>query len=186
MKDSIKLIIKESIKVLIIASIISSIGGLSLESIKDKIMIFTPVIIMIPALNGMIGDLAIVIVSKFTTLLYLKKIRRPLLKSHFTRHIVKEIIPISIFSALYITILSYLFAVFKGFESNITNFIYTFFIATFTTFFLIIIILIVAILGSLYVYHKKENPDDLLIPITTSIADAGSMILISYLVLTIL
>lgn len=187
MKENIKLkIIKESIKVLILASILSSIGGMGLESIKDKLVIFIPIIIMIPALNSMIGNLGIVIVSKFSTLLSLRKIKRPLLKSHFIRHIIKEIIPIAIFSAFYITILSYIFSIFRGFNANITNFMYTFFIATFTTFFLIIIILFVAILGSLYVYHKKGNPDDLLIPITTSIADLGTMLLVTFLVTLII
>src|SRR3990167_2010559 len=51
-----KTIIKESIKILLFASIISSFGGLALENIKTIFISITPLIILLPILNDMIGD----------------------------------------------------------------------------------------------------------------------------------
>ena len=63
-------IISESLKVLIFGSLLSSIGGLSLELIKTKLSAALPMIIILPALTDMIGDAGTIVVSKITT--YLK------------------------------------------------------------------------------------------------------------------
>ena len=182
-KENIKLkIIRESIKVLIFASILSSLGGLGLESIKDKIFLILPIVVLLPALNDMIGDLGIIIISKFTTALYLKKFKRPFLKSHFVKHIINHILPIGAMSSIYIALLALLISMFKGFQVNLLIFLKIIFISMITTLTLISFILIVAILGGFYIYHKKEDPDDVLIPITTSIADLGAMLMLAFLV----
>ncbi|MDO8625146.1 MAG: hypothetical protein Q7R47_03615, partial [Candidatus Diapherotrites archaeon] len=43
-------IIKESIKIVILASIISSFGGLALEQVKDVFISVAPLLILLPAL----------------------------------------------------------------------------------------------------------------------------------------
>ena len=182
-KESVKLkIIKESVKVLIFASILSSIGGLGLESIKDKIFVILPIIILLPALNDMIGDLGIIITSKFTTALYLKKFKRPFLKSHFVRHIINQILPIGTMASIYIALLALFISMFKGFQLNLMIFLKVISISLITTLTLISFIIIIAILGGFYVYHKKQDPDDVLIPITTAIADLGAMLMLAFLV----
>ncbi len=169
-------IIKESWKVLIIASILSSIGGIGLRTVQEKLMLFIPLLITIPALNDMMGDFGIIIVSRFTTSLSEGKIKRPLYKSHFVKHLFRDIMPIAIFMAIYITILSIVVSIFKGFQMDYSVFIKLLIITVLSTLVLVLLIFIVAIIGGYYVYHKNQDPDDILIPITTSIADLGSML----------
>src|SRR3989338_5827245 len=59
-------IIKESIKILLLASIISSVGGLALEHIKTVFISIMPLIILMPTLNDMIGDYGTIISSRFS------------------------------------------------------------------------------------------------------------------------
>lgn len=182
-EGNIKLqIIKESIKVLIFASILSSVGGLSLESIKDRIFVILPIIVLLPALNDMIGDLGIIITSRFTTALYLRKFKRPFLKSHFVKHLVNHIIPIGVMASVYIAILAIFISMFKGFHSDLFTFLKIIFISITTTLTLITFLLVVAIVGGFYIHRKRKDPDNILIPITTSIADLGAMLMLAFLV----
>jgi len=175
-------IIKESWKVLIIASILSSIGGFGLKTIQEKLVIFLPLLIALPALNDMIGDFGTIITAKFTTSLFEGKIKKPLIKSYFVKHLFKDIMPIALFMAVYISLLSVLVALFMGFETNFVFFLKMLLITLVSTASLVILIFLVAIIGGYKVYKNKEDPDDILIPITTSIADLGTMIIFSGLI----
>ena len=51
---------------------------------------------------------------------------------------------------------------------------------------LVSILFIVAIAAGIYFYKKKEDPNNFLIPMTTSIADFGNMLILALLVMMIL
>ncbi len=176
-------IIKESFRILILASIFSSIGGIAIKSVQEKIILVLPLLIILPALNDMVGDFGIIIVSKFTTYLALRQIKRPLRKSHPLKHLYSVVLPVALISAIYLATLASLFAFFRGYFININILIKILAIVLITTLFLILIIFLVSVIGGLYIHRKKLDPDDLLIPVTTSIADFGSMILYSILVI---
>jgi len=176
-------IFRESFKVLIITALLSSIGGIALRSVQEKLLVILPLLIILPALNGMVGDFGIIIVSKFTTFLSLKQIKRPLTHSTPLKHLFAIILPIAIISAIYLSVLASLFAYLRGFALDINIFIKILAIILLTTIFILFVIFIVAILGGMYIHKRNQDPDDLLIPITTSIADLGSMILYSLLVI---
>jgi len=76
-----KRIIKESIKILLLASIISSLGGLALEEIKFVFISILPLVILLPTLNDMIGDYGAIFSGKFSTMLYEGKVL-----GHWSRH----------------------------------------------------------------------------------------------------
>jgi len=81
-------ILKESFGILILASILSSIGGIGLETVQEKIFLILPLLILLPALNGMVGNFGIIFSSRYTTLLYQKKLGKTrfmnkALKKHF-------------------------------------------------------------------------------------------------------
>src|SRR3989344_4456058 len=63
-------IIRESIKILIFASVLSSLGGLALEHIKAIFVSVLPLIILLPTLNDMVGDFGTIIASRFSTMLH--------------------------------------------------------------------------------------------------------------------
>lgn len=178
---SIKEIFKESLGFLIFASILSLIAGIFLRNIQERLLVILPLIIVLPALNGMIGNFGIIMTSRITTALYEKKITGGF-HSRIIKHLFKEMIPISIFSALFISILSILIANFRGFDLSLVILWKIIFITLATTISLVFLVFTVSIFGSLYVYKRRIDPDDALIPITTSIADLGSMAIFSLLV----
>lgn len=175
-------IIKDGLKVLIFASIISSLGGMSIRFSQEKLVMFIPLFIMLPALNNMIGDFGITMVSKFSTYLYENKIKRTGWKSHFVKHLFKDIFLVALLSIPYMVLLALVFSKFSGFSASSDFVIKMFLTALIVVVILVLIIFFISICLSFYVYKKNEDPDDLIIPITTSIADFGSMLVLSILI----
>lgn len=179
---TIKQIFEESISVLIIASVLSLITGLLLSSIQKTLLIVPALIIILPALNGTVGNFGVIITSRITTALYEKKVKGLWYHTKIAKHLFKDLIPISVFSAFYIAVLSTVIANINGYGFDIITLLKIMIITLITTISLVLLIFIVAICGSIYIYNKKADPDDVLIPITTSIADLGSVIIFSSLV----
>ena len=180
--DLMKKLVKESLKIVIIASIISSIGGVGLEAIKLKLVAFVPLLIMLPALNSMIGDFGIIISGKFTTLLYTKKIHKSWWKSYELGDQFRIVSSIALFAAFYLGVVSVLLAKLQGFEVSLLETLKVVSIAFMSVATLVIIIFFLAIIGGLYIYKKGKDPNTFLIPVTTSIADFSTIILFATLV----
>ena len=178
-----KKIIKESLKVLILGSLLSSIGGLSLEAIKTKLSILLPLVMVLPALADMIGDAGIIFVSKVTTYLDSGKIKLSNLKSKLIRHLFFQLLFIFSISSVYVTLLSITISYFQGFSVTLEFIFKMLLIVLLTTIFIVVLVFSAALIGAKYAFKKKIDPDDLLIPITTSIADLGSLIIFSLLVI---
>lgn len=178
-------IMKESIKILVLAAMISSIGGVGLEHVKEKFAALLPLFIMIPALNDMIGDFGTIVSSKFTTMIYTGKIslRKGLMQSEELRKLAGIIFSIAALSSIYLGIVSYAFAYYRGFPFAADIFAKTVVVAVLCTVTLVSVIFAVSVLAGIYIYSKKEDPNNFLIPITTAVADLASMLLFSFLVL---
>jgi hypothetical protein len=80
-------IIRESLYVLLPAAIISSLGGIGLEVVRTKFLTILPLVILLPALNDMVGDFGTVISSKFTIALYRGYIKEAWWRSQFVREL---------------------------------------------------------------------------------------------------
>ena len=169
-------IIKESIKILILASILSSIGGIGLESLNSKLITILPLLIVLPALNHMIGSYGTIVSSKFTTYLYLNKGRKKW-DSKYIHKLFFTILIISIFSAIYIGTLASAISFIKGFSVSLSLLIKVLEITLISTVLLVVIIFTLSTTLGLYFYRKQEDPNNFLIPITTSVADLGSMLI---------
>ncbi len=175
-------IIKESIEILLMASIISSFGGLALEKIKPLFIGIMPLIILLPTLNNMIGAYGTVVSSRFSTMLYEGRVRSSIWVNKELKKLFFQVLFIAITTAL----LSVLFSVFTSRALNVT----VAFLVTLKLMLIVIadvailvsVLFIVAVLAGLYFYHKKEDPNNFLIPITTSIADYANMALLALLV----
>lgn len=175
-------IIRESFYVLILTSILSTLGGIGLESIQKKLFIFLPFLIILPAINDMIGDFGGIISSKFTTLLFLGIIEEEWWKSKKLIDLFLKIIITSFFSSLYLIFLAIIFSLIKGLYFDFTFYIKFMLINILITMVLVIIISLVSILGGFFVHKKNQDPDNYLIPITTSIADVLTIVLISLVI----
>ncbi len=175
-------IIRESIRVLLLTAVLSSIGGFAISSVSEKLFVILPLLIMLPALNDMLGDYSMIIVGKFTTYLSLKKIKGNWRKSHILKHLLAVIVPSVILSAIYLTVVAVGISSLRGFSVDYTLFLKLLSVVLITALALVILTYFIAVIGGRYVHKKKEDPDTLLIPITTAVADFGGMLLFSLLV----
>lgn len=177
-----KIIIKESIKILILASILSSIGGFALEKIKTIFISITPLLILLPALNSMIGDYGTIISSRFSTMLHEGKVRTKWWKNHEIRQLFIQLLLLAIISAAVSSFLALAITWFsEGLSAEVA--IKVFLIVLLNMLIITIVIFMIAIYAGFYYFRKKEDPNNFLIPITTSIADFGNMIILTILIL---
>ena len=180
-----KTIIKESIKILILASIISSMGGLGIESIRTVFTSLIPLIILLPTLNSLVGGFGIIVSSHFSTILHEGKLTGKLWKNKDTRKLSVQIIILALVTTLISSSLAILISTFSGYGLNIASVSKILFITIVDVVFIVSIIFLVSVYAGIYFYKKKEDPNNFLIPITTSIADFGNMILLSVLVILV-
>ena len=182
---TVSVIVRESVKMLILASVISSIGGMNLKAIESTIIYIVPLLILLPALNDMIGDFGTIVSSKFTMMLYMGLVGRKWWESKKVQELVFTIFIIAMISSVYIGSLSYLIATAKGFGFSAAIFMKVLFVSVIATALLVGLIIMLSIIGGIWIYRKKEDPNNFLIPITTSVADLGSLILFSVMVMAL-
>ncbi|MBU0963360.1 MAG: magnesium transporter [Nanoarchaeota archaeon] len=178
-----KTIIKESIKILLLASILSSFGGFALESIKNLFIVIMPLIILLPTLNGMIGSYGSIISSRFSTMLYEDKIKKNLWKNKELENLFFEIFGISILTTVIGIILSFIISFFFDYKLSLLIIGKIFLVIILDVVIIVNILFFISVFAGLYFYKKKEDPNNFLIPITTSIADFGNMIILAILVI---
>ncbi len=177
-----KTILKESIQIILLTSIISSFGGLTLERIKPLFIQVIPLIIMLPTLNAMIGNYGIIVSSRFSTMLHEGKVRREVWSTHQLRTLFAQIMLIGGLTAVVSTLLSFSASSLMGTTINIITAMKLTLIIVVDVLVLIVILFTTSVLAGTYFYYKREDPNNFLIPITTSIADFGNMALLSLLV----
>lgn len=179
-----KNIIKESIKVLLFASIISSIGGFSLEQIKSSFINIIPFIILIPVLNNMIGNYGTIVSSRFSTMLHENKIKKnSWWKNKELRTLLAQMLVIALITATINIVIAFIISRFSGYTFTSILFYKIAFICILDVLLLIFILFFIAITAGFYFYKRKEDPNNFLIPITTSVADFGNMIILSILII---
>lgn len=178
-----KIIIKESIKILLLASIISSLGGLSLETNKTIFVSILPLVILLPVLNNMIGTYGSIFSSHFSTLLHEGKIKEKWYKNSDLRKIFVQLLIISGLMAIISSALAMIISGISGFTLDQRIIADIFFIAIIDVLLIVLIMCFVAVFAGIYFFKKKEDPNNFLIPISTSIADFGNMIILSLLII---
>ena len=177
-------IIRESLKVLILASLASSIGGMTLEKVNIKLVALLPFLILIPAMNDMVGDFGSIISSRLTTMLYLGKIKeKEWWKSHEIGNLFLIVAIVAMISTLYIVLLSSAIALLGGFKLSAFFVLKLLIVAIITTTLLVVFMFWLSTTAGFYIFKKNKDPSNFLIPLTTSIADLGSMLIMSGMVL---
>lgn len=175
-------IIRQSLPILVAASVISSAGGIAVESLVQRFALVLPLLVMLPALNDMIGDFGTIVAPRFTTLLYLGKLHeKTWRRSRIVRQMLGVLLGIAAFAALYLAALSTIIALVAGWMFDAFSFFKIVLIALTATTLLVAVIFYISIKGGFYVFRKGQDPDNLLVPLATSIADMGNLILMSAL-----
>jgi len=177
-------IMKESIKILILASLISSLGGIGLESVSARLVALIPLLILMPAMNDMIGDFGAIISSKISTMLYLGRLKeKRWWGSHEAGDVFLTVAVVSILSAVYISLLSGAIALFRGFDLKGVFLLKLVIVTIMTTIILIVFMFWLSATAGFYTFKKNEDPSNFLIPLTTSVADLGSMLIMTSMIM---
>lgn len=144
------------------ASSVSLIGGIGLESVAESLLPLIPMIVALPALNTMVGDYSTIIAAHAGD---------PFERERTRKQLVKAISWSVIFNILGVTILSLILAARRGFDLDFM------FVLRFGLFITVAIIATVIFMFVItYILDKllekrRLNPDDILIPIVTSVSD---------------
>ena len=175
-----KTIIREGFRVLLFASIISSFGGLALEYIKQIFISIIPLIILLPALNSMIGGYGTIVSSRFSTMLY--KGRGESLTSEL-RKLFAQVLIIALIMSIGSALLALAISKAFGYSLSYLISLKIFFIALIDVIILVFVLFFFSLGIGKYIYKKGEDPNNFLIPMTTSLADFGNMIVLSLLII---
>jgi len=178
-------IVKESIRILLLASLISSLGGLALENIKTFFVTIIPMLILLPVLNDMIGDYGTIISARFSTLLHEGKIKNKWWREIEVRKLFFQIITVSLITAVVSSAIALIISGFSLYMVDVMVIFKVLLVVIIDVLVLVSILFIIAIFAGFYFYRKQEDPNNFLIPITTSVADFGNMIVMAVLVLLI-
>ena len=162
-------IFKESFIIVIISSIIGLISG-SVLSINDKVFYSIPIILLIlPSLNSLIGDMSTILVSRLTTQLFLGIIPPKVEKSKTLSDNFLGLLATVALSLVFLIILGHVIALTTD-------------VAIVSPFIIIIIIIITVLilfislffflfLSTIYQFKRGKDPNNFLIPFITSLAD---------------
>ena len=153
-----------------LASCISMIGGIGIEFVQEDLLPIIPLVIALPALNTMVGDYATIIAAHAGSPGEKKKTRKKLVRSIAKSTLVNIVGTI---------VLSLLLAKSRGYAAEDG------FVLRFSLFVLIAVASIVSVMFAItytldrILERKKLNPDDVLIPVVTTITDVFMLGLIA-------
>jgi mgtE-like transporter len=179
-----KTILKESLKIIILASIISSVGGLALEQIKALFLTMLPLVILLPAINDMVGDYGTIIAARFSTMLHKGEVEKKWWKEAQVKTLFWQIMIIAEITAVLSATIALVLSKYTRATLLVTPLFAAkiMFITIIDVLLLVCLLFFITVLAGIHYYKKKEDPNNFLIPITTSIADFANMVVLAGLV----
>lgn len=159
-----------------VASSLSLIGGIGIEVVQAKLIAIVPLLIALPGLNSMVGDYATLIAAHAGD---------PAERDRPRRDLVKAMLPSIGLNTTFILLMSLLLAMQRDYALQGV------FIAKFGLFVVGSIISVIAVMFLItlvldkILLSRRLNPDDVLIPIVTTISDIFMLGLIALSVVTI-
>ncbi len=175
-------IIRESIKILIFASVLSSLGGLALEQIKEIFLSVLPLIILLPTMNTLVGEFGTIFASRFSTMLHEQGIT-PKIFIPELKQLWNQVLVISVMTTLLTVLLAVLISYLSNFEFSMIVTLKILIIALLTNFIMVATLFLIGVWAGRHFYRKKEDPNNLLIPLLTSVADLINILVLSGLIL---
>lgn len=158
------------------ASALSLIGGIGLEAVSDRILPLIPLIIAIPGLNDLVGDYASIIAAHHGD---------PSENTRTKRELIRAIFKVLGFNIIFLILLSTGLAYSRGFMLDKIFLIkFAIFIALAVVLAVVFMFILAGVLESI-LKNRRINPDELLIPVITSLADIVMLLLVSTAVVTI-
>lgn len=180
--DYFKKIFKESIIIVIISTVIGIISGTFL-SLNEEILYSFPIILLVlPSLNALIGDISTIITSRLTSHLYIGTLPPKIQKSERLKEDFLGLLITILLSIISLIILGYSIGLMTGIQIVNPLLIVS-----------IIIITILILFGAMFtflftfsvlLFKRGRDPNNFLIPFTTSILDfLTPLILILFIII---
>ena len=162
-----KQIIKENLSTILFTSMIGLSAGMILNSLEEVLYAVPFLLTVIPALNDMIGDFSCIIASRTSTMFKLGNEKE--IKSTFLR-----IFFVAIISSIYLLFVAWFL------NPSIKLWKATILILGTATALIIFICILIYFLTILFLKQNRD-PDNIIIPIATAIADVLSVLTLSIL-----
>jgi cation transporter-like permease len=144
------------------ASSISLIGGLGIEAVQNELIYIVPLLIALPAMNSLVGDYATLIAAHAGD---------PNERNLSKRQLMIAMFPSVITSTVMILGVSLTLAIHRGYHlQDVFILKYVLFVVSSIVSVIAIMFLLTALLDKL-LENRDINPDDVLIPIVTTISD---------------
>jgi len=167
--DYFKKILKESIIIVVITSCIGMLSG-SLLSFNEEILYSIPIILLIlPSLNSLIGDVSTVLISRLTTQLFIGTIPPKIQISRRLKDNVFGLLVTILSSLTLLLILGYGIGISTGIK--IVNPILIILIIFVTVLVLFGIMFIFLFVSSIILFKRGNDPNNFLIPFMTTLLD---------------
>ncbi len=164
-----KKIVKESIIIVFFTSFLGLISGIYLSD-QYYLLSSIPIFIMvIPPLNACIGDLSTILISKFTTYLYIGLIPPKIQKSETLRNNFFALLITGILSVLFLSIISIIIS--PPNSLSFLNPIFYVFILLITIIILFAAFFVICFISAIFLFKHGRDPNNILIPFLTSLAD---------------
>jgi len=162
-------IFKESIIIVVLSSLFGLISGTLLSSNEALLTTIPILLLIIPALNSLIGDIATVLVSRLTTHLYIGTLSPKIQKSNRLKEDFFGLLITLLLSLIALLLIGYIVGFTLGIE--IVNPILIIFIITLTVLLIFMIMFIALFMSAIFLFKRGKDPNNFLIPFLTSLAD---------------
>ncbi|MFA5175748.1 MAG: magnesium transporter [Candidatus Nanoarchaeia archaeon] len=178
----INVIMKESILILILATLMSAFGGIALEKMKEIFLIIIPFVILYPTLNGMIGSYGSIISSKFGTMLHQGKVKDGWWTNKELRKLYYQLITIALGTGILSSTVAIIIAYFSKYVITSIIILKIYGIVLLDVFILVNILFTISIYAGRYYFKHQEDPNNFLVPLATAIADLGNGLILAGLI----
>ncbi len=145
------------------------ISGTLLSSNEEILYTIPITLLLIPALNSLIGDISTVLVSRLTTHLYIGTLPPQIQKSDRLKEDFYGLLITLLLSLVALLFLGYLVGIISGIR--IVNPILMILIILLTVLIIFFMMFATLFIGAIFLFKRGMDPNNFLIPFVTSLAD---------------
>lgn len=175
-----KRIIKESFIIVIVSSLIGLISG-SVLSFNQGVFYSIPIILLIlPSMNSLIGDISTVLVSRLTTHLYIGTLAPEIRRSERLKEDFLGLLLTILLSLGALILLGYGLGIATQIE--IVNPLLVILVVSIDILFIFLILFVFLFISAVLLFKRGKDPNNALIPIVTSLADFLTPLLLIILI----
>ncbi len=167
--DYFKKIFKESVIVVLISSVIGLFSGTLLSNNERVLSSFPIILLVLPSLNSLIGDISTVLVSRLTSHLYIGTLSPKIQVSDRLKQDFYGLFITILLSLAALISLGYILGSVTGIQIVNPLLIISIFIITILILFGLMFVFL--FMGSILIFRKGKDPNNFLIPMVTSLAD---------------